>query len=140
MYSMDAEKLLMGTGAVESGYTYLRQLNGGPARSFWQIEPATAKDNIINYLQYRPQIWDDISKACDVPLYYIDSDLELSSIARLLENNIAFAISMARIKYRRVPSQIPGDVKAQAEYWLIYYNAGGKGTIDKYINALELIT
>ncbi|HEB27516.1 MAG TPA: hypothetical protein ENI05_07040, partial [Porticoccus sp.] len=42
--SPDAVMLVLRTGAVESEYFYQRQLGEGPARSFWQVEPPTAKD------------------------------------------------------------------------------------------------
>ena len=36
------------TGAVESGYSTKIQIGGGPARSYWQVEPATAMDLVKN--------------------------------------------------------------------------------------------
>ena len=36
------------TGAVESGYSTKVQIGGGPARSYWQVEPATAMDLVKN--------------------------------------------------------------------------------------------
>ena len=36
------------TGAVESGYRTKVQRGGGPARSYWQVEPATAMDLVKN--------------------------------------------------------------------------------------------
>lgn len=41
------KQLLEHTGAIESGYATRTQA-GGPARSFWQIEPATARDLMEN--------------------------------------------------------------------------------------------
>lgn len=41
-------QLLKETGAIESLYTTRRQMGGGPARSFWQIEPETAHDLLEN--------------------------------------------------------------------------------------------
>jgi hypothetical protein len=35
-------------GAIESNYTTKVQMDEGPARSYWQVEPATAKDLLIN--------------------------------------------------------------------------------------------
>lgn len=35
----------------------------------------------------------------------------------------------------RTPDSVPATVEEQAAYWLKYYNAGGKGTIDKYLEA-----
>ena len=36
------------TGAVESGYRVKRQQGGGPAKSYWQVEPRTAMDLVKN--------------------------------------------------------------------------------------------
>lgn len=36
------------TGAVESGYRTKVQAGGGPARSYWQVEPKTAMDLVKN--------------------------------------------------------------------------------------------
>ena len=40
------------TGAVESGYSTKIQIGGGPARSFWQVEPKTAMDLVKNSSAY----------------------------------------------------------------------------------------
>ena len=40
------------TGAVESGYRTKTQMGGGPARSYWQVEPATAMDLVKNSSAY----------------------------------------------------------------------------------------
>tara|TARA_R100001530_G_scaffold52171_1_gene38616 strand:- start:47 stop:514 length:468 start_codon:yes stop_codon:yes gene_type:complete len=135
MYSDNALALLIGTGAVESKYKHLKQVKG-PARSFWQIEPATALDNLGNYLRFRPELLNKVAKVSMVP-YQILDDISLTTMGRLLTGNIYFAICMARIKYYRVPKPLPDkdDIHGQAEYWLKYYNAGGKGTIEKYLKA-----
>ena len=53
MYSEKAEDLVLGTGLYESQYRYIRQIGSGIAKSFWQVETATAQDNIKSYLKYR---------------------------------------------------------------------------------------
>ena len=40
------------TGAVESGYQTKVQIGGGPARSYWQVEPKTAMDLVKNSSAY----------------------------------------------------------------------------------------
>ena len=40
------------TGAVESGYQTKIQIGGGPARSYWQVEPKTAIDLVNNSSAY----------------------------------------------------------------------------------------
>lgn len=54
IWSPERECLVLGTGAHESGYRYLKQVGGGPALGYWQCEPATHIDLWANYLRYRP--------------------------------------------------------------------------------------
>lgn len=140
LYSQEAEQLLMGTGAVESKFYALAQYKGGPARSFFQIEPATCIDNFENYLIFRSSLWKTIYKKCYVPKELIHERDE-GIISWVLKTNIAFSVAMARIKYRRVPKPLPklDDIDGQAKYWLKYYNAGGKGTIEKYKEAYKIL-
>lgn len=42
------KQLLEATGWIETGYRTRRQIGGGPARSFWQVEPETAADLLKN--------------------------------------------------------------------------------------------
>ena len=54
--SDDAVNLVLATGIVESRYEYIKQMGDGPARSFWQVEAATAVDNLAHYLKHRPKL------------------------------------------------------------------------------------
>jgi hypothetical protein len=57
LWSKSAENLLMGTAAQESHLgTYLHQVGGGPAKGIFQMEPATERDLIKNYIRYRPEL------------------------------------------------------------------------------------
>ena len=49
---------------------------------------------------------------------------------------------MARIKYYRVPKSLPDadDVDGLGKYWLKYYNAGGKRSMDKWMEAKEILS
>jgi len=48
-----AEELLLGTAVQESlNFKYRRQMGGGPARGYFQMEPATHDDIWDNYLQF----------------------------------------------------------------------------------------
>jgi hypothetical protein len=44
--------LLIYTGEVESDYRHRKQLEDGPARGYWQVEPKTAIDLLINSRAY----------------------------------------------------------------------------------------
>ncbi|MDP5041264.1 MAG: hypothetical protein NWQ26_10405, partial [Paraglaciecola sp.] len=51
--NLAAEELLLGTAVQESlNFKYRRQMGNGPARSYFQMEPATHDDIWNNYLKY----------------------------------------------------------------------------------------
>ena len=127
-YSDDALVLVLRTGQAESGYKTLRQYGDGPALSFWQVEPATAKDCVDNYLKFRKDRFDGLKS-----LGFIEDQLEYS-----LLSNIAVGAAFCRIKYLRDSKPIPSwdDVYAQAHYWKRVYNTElGKGTIEHFKNS-----
>lgn len=142
LYSQEAENLIFGTGLIESNYDYLRQWNGGIARSWWQIEPGMtgALDTIDNYLKYRPKLTEQCAEAARVPVHAFESFMDEEQVSELLEYNIAYACIMCRLKYRRVPKKLPKTVEGMANYWKKWYNTElGKGKpaefIEKYKNA-----
>ena len=141
LYSEPAHALLLGTGAQESRYEYIKQLGDGPAKSFWQIEPATAYDNFVNYLQYRSRLKVRVLNTCylhgDTIEAIIQDDDEASeeTLSELLERNMAFAILMARIRYYRSPGAIPDDLSGIANYWKVHYNTqSGAGSVDEFVD------
>ena len=134
MYSEEAEDLVLGTGLYESQYRYIRQIGSGIAKSFWQVEVATAQDNIKSYLKYRQSKARMCASAAMVPLKFTmigTSDLEIGD---MLESNIAYGIMHCRLKYWRVPKKVPQDLEGQAHYYKKYYNsAQGKASEEEYI-------
>ena len=135
--SDDAVTLVHETGLVESGYKYLRQLGDGPAKSFWQIEPATAIDNLAHYLEHRKSLMGKCSEASMVDLKHWQSYDEYIW-SDILEKNIAAGIVHCRIKYWRVPKSMPNTLEGRAGYWKKYYNTDqGKGTEEKYIDTVK---
>lgn len=136
MYSEEAENLVFGTGLIESNYDYLRQWNNGVARSWWQIEPGMtgAKDTLENYLKYRQRLMWNCVDIAQVPSTAFLPTAKEEDIAELLEYNIAYAIIMCRLKYRRVPKAIPSSVEGMAKYWKDHYNTRlGKGKASEFI-------
>ena len=125
-YASDsAVDLVLATGIVESRYEYIRQMGDGPARSFWQVEPSSAVDNLVHYLKHRPNLkhW----QTYDEKLW-----------EEILEKNIAAGIVHARIKYWRVPKRMPNTVEGQANYWKKYYNTeGGKGDPKHFVEVAK---
>ena len=59
----------------------------------------------------------------------------------LLESNIAYALIMCRLKYRRVPKKLPKTVEGMANYWKKYFNSDlGKGDLKEFIERYENVT
>ena len=135
--SDEAVNLLLATGVVESRYEYIRQLGDGPARSFWQVEPATYVDNLIHYLKHRPELMRKCAEASMVNIkHWQDFDEKLWE--EILEKNIAAAIVHARLKYWRVPKRMPSTLEGQADYWKKYYNSDlGAGTTKHFIKLVK---
>lgn len=122
----EAVDLIYETGMAESGYRALVQKGGGPALSFFQIEPATGKDIFNNYVEYRQNLVESM----------ISFGLDPMNLDFCIKTNIAIAICMCRFHYRRVPSAIPKTKQGRAKYWKKYYNTKlGKGTIEHYLDA-----
>lgn len=127
-YSDDALALVLRTGMAESGYRTLKQMGGGPAIGFFQVEPNTARDVLDNYVQFRPQ-YQNILKS----LGFDFDNIEFS-----LLSNIAVQVVFCRLQYLRYPKKIPSwdDVESQAKYWKKAYNTElGKGTIEHFVKA-----
>ena len=123
-YSMAAENLLMGTCAQESLMgQFIVQLDNGPAKGIFQMEPATHTDIWNNYLNYssRDEIADLITTLAG----------EAMSDDMLLTGNLYYATAMARVHYYRVKFALPeaDNVAQMANYWKLFYNTPeGKGT------------
>ena len=126
LYSEDASSLIYATGMAETGYRHLSQMGDGPAIGFFQLEPATMKDIMINYVAYRKPILDILKD-----LGYADEGNEYR-----VKANIALQVAFCRLKYKRDPFPIPkaSDKEDQAEYWKRVYNTSlGKGTVEHFL-------
>lgn len=128
LWSQAAAELLLGTALQESGLIHRRQIGGGPALGLLQIEPTTYQDIHQNYLRYplRSTLLNRtlaVARRSEWPE------------AEWLVTHDHFSVAVARIKYLRVPHELPlaGDVDAMAWYWKGWYNAGGSGSADEYI-------
>ena len=125
LHSEAAEQLVVGTIFVESRAKYLKQIGNGPALGIVQMEPATHDDIWDNYLRYRGSLAHEVAKLarCHVPAELI--------------TNLAYAVAMCRVHYRRVPEPLPeaGDIPALARYWKRYYNTHkGAGDVSDFVD------
>ncbi len=109
-----AEDLVLGTALQESNLHYLRQLNQGPARGVYQMEPATHDDIWEDYLAFRAELRTHVSAFLAPEQGRVDQ----------LVWNLAYATAMCRVHYLRVPHPLPdpGDIRAMGEYWKRHYN------------------
>ena len=128
LYSFEAVDLIYKTGMAETGYKHLKQMGGGPAIDFWQVEPATLIDILDNYVKYRPNLEKGLKS-----LGFSRNDVETRVMS-----NIALQVVFCRLKYKRDKYALPliGDLEGQAKYWKRVYNTKlGKGTIKHFMEA-----
>lgn len=125
-YSRAAEQLLIGTALTESTLFFLQQNGKGPARGFFQMEPATHDDLWANYISRKSDLLNDLKG-----LLMRDMDLHDQ-----LRGNLYYAAAMCRIHYMRVPEALPqaDDWPGMAAYWKKYYNMpAGAGTVEFFL-------
>jgi 4-diphosphocytidyl-2C-methyl-D-erythritol kinase len=135
--SDSAVDLVLATGIAESRYEYIRQMGDGPARSFWQVEPATCVDNLAHYLKHRPKL---IKKCADASMVDLKhwQNYDENLWANILEKNIAAGIIHCRLKYWRVPKKMPSTLEGQANYWKKYYNSElGAGDPEHFVEVAK---
>ena len=125
LYSEHAVNLLVGTALQESlGGTYVKQIKG-PACGIYQMEPATARDIIDNFLKYKKELSDKVFR-----FYNRNLTLEENLIS-----NLFFATAMCRVHYFRVKEALPTTVVTYGDYWKRYYNTvKGKGTVTEFVS------
>jgi len=128
MHSLSAERLVVGTAAVESGLSHLVQLGGGPALGVYQIEPETHRDIWDTYLAYRPELASKVRSLASQHWFDDDPDRELIC-------NLSYSTAICRLKYYRIKAPLPdaNDIQGLANYWKQYYNTKrGKGRVDDF--------
>ncbi len=129
LYSLSAERLLLFTGYVESGYKFLKQVPSGPALGFWQVERGTYQD-IEKWLSY------SINR--DLRDRVLDSvGLDAFPSADALIWNLRLSVLMARMVYYRHKDPLPAidDAEGMARYHKIVYNGGALGKANMEENA-----
>ena len=135
MWSEEAVELVFLTGLVESGYKYISQIGSGIARSFWQVEVATAKDCIDNYLIYRQDVLKSFGEAVHRKPSEILAWTE-EELHELIWHDMALGIAFCRIKYRRVPKRLPKTLDECASQWKEFYNTiHGAGKEEHFMEA-----
>jgi hypothetical protein len=124
-----AVPLLLGTVAQESAFTYTRQIGGGPARGYLQMEPDTEYSLWFDFLVYNPTFAAYITSRCGR-----GGPDEIA-----LEYDMGYGILLARTLYFwRDTDALPlaDDLEQQAALWKRCYNTvAGAGTEAQYIES-----
>lgn len=110
------------TAVVESGGgQWDKQIGGGPAVSFWQIEPVTAEDIWYRYLSSRKSLKERVEEFSGV------STVEKGQMREVLLENPKFAACIARLVYGMDKGSVPRGKgwEGHAEYWKRAYQKGG---------------
>ena len=128
-----AINLVLGTAAQESAGQFLAQYPTGPARGFWQIEPATHHDLLDNYVAFHPDIK---ARLDELAFAAMDRDQQLVV-------NLAYSAAICRLLYRRAPRPLPApdDLAGLGTYWKEFYNTPlGAGKAEEWVaNYLRLV-
>lgn len=125
-------ELYVGIAATESGFTQRIQMDAGPARGLFQVEPDTAYDVCLNYLRpKRERLRRIMLLSFGI---YVDFFPDRICLPDLLEIYDDFSFLIARCVLLRRPEPIPVKVEEQAEYYKQWYNTqAGKGSKEKYL-------
>ena len=129
LYSEVALNLLLGTMAKESDFgTYLYQKPSRIAKGIFQMESATERDIWDNYLY--------LGRVKKREAIYRISGVRSANNNEALTWNIAYAICMARLHYRRIPEPFPeyDNIEALGMYWDTHWNRNPEeGTVQQFI-------
>jgi hypothetical protein len=126
LWSKAAENLLIMTLCAETQGIYFKQEKGN-ALGIFQIEIPTLK-SVIHTLNHplNLKLNERVLAAC---FYSVHPSPDA------LIHNLRYATLIARIIYWRDTQSLPreDDIPRLAEYYVKYYNAGGKATVERAI-------
>lgn len=126
-----AEKLVLGTAAQESKFTYLKQLGKGPALGLWQMEEPTFDDLMARM----PSLLRDKVSAIVADAQFPG---EPTTFFRDLSWNLRFACALCRAHYylRRFKLNENASIEELAAIWKRQYNSSlGKGTPEQFLRS-----
>lgn len=136
LYSLAAERLVLGTAMHESRLRFLDQVDQadkpGPAFGLWQMEGPTHADIYRNFLAYQPELKRKVLKFAG----HFSSDIPEPGE---MTGNLNYACAMCRVHYWRVRDPLPAadDVRGLAQYAKDHYNTrAGKATVEQYEEAI----
>lgn len=109
------------------------QYENGPARSFFQIEAARARDDLLRLAQSRRLA--PLASIAGVSVAELEAAASAlpnrpsypkSNLVReQLENSDRFGIALARLAFSLISAAIPGSIVGQADYWYRHWKRTG---------------
>lgn len=117
MYSLAAEKLLLGTAAQESGFDPFYHVNQG--LGIYQISSEQHRDVWDTYLAFRPDLASKVRGLASQHQFLQNPDLELKT-------NLAYSTGIAWIIYQQCEHQLPAadDAEGLSHFWQTNYCHG----------------
>lgn len=132
LYSLSAERLILGTIYQESLGRFLKQRPNGPALGLIQMEPETYHDIWAHFLAYRRDLSNRVTSLASVDS--LDDDMR-PHVNQLI-SNLEFAVAMCRVHYLRARPKLPApdDIEGLGRYWKEHYNTHlGAGTPAEFV-------
>lgn len=131
----DAVSLVLRTCVYESDLYHLKQVGGGPARGFPQIELSTARDTLGRYLglERKAELRGKVHALLGFDPVNLTEDEYMLDLQ--LQGNMILGIVCCRLKYGVIPEPLPSkdDRAAQGRYYRKYYNTDkGKGSAEGF--------
>lgn len=134
--SPSAQALMLGIAVTESDLRHTRQValggKDGPARSFWQVEPATALDVLSRRRT-------GTMRSAIEPFLPPDGPPGTDRFQEAMRYSQSLGCMLARLKIMDAAPAVPDwiDIAGQANYWKLYYNTHlGAGHPDDYGHAM----
>ena len=127
LWSLAAERLLLGTAIAESWLVALKQ-KPGPALGFYQMEPATHFDIWRNYLAFRPGL-----------AFKVKGLVKGLPRAEMMVWDLRYATALARLQYRRDKFALPDaeDLVGLGDYYKrVYTTVVGKGSAASFVGRM----
>ena len=137
LWSTAAENLVMGTAQHESHLRYIDQVDKadvpGPAFGVCQMERRTHEDIYRNFLGNQRSLKRAV---VELASYFVGEFPDATEMTW----NLAYAVAMCRVFYRRVDQALPSAQRPDllCQYWKTYYNTRlGRGTIEQALPHFE---
>ena len=126
--SIDARRMLLAIGFQESGFHNRLQMDGGPARGFWQFERGGGAAGVINHkLTHAPATF-----VCN----WFSIKVSSRAVWEFIGINDTLAAAFARLLLYTDPSPLPSTSMSGWEYYLRNWRPG-RPHLDRWNAAWE---